>query len=792
MKRFAVLLIILLFSISSCTGSVTSPGTDTVNDTTDPYLEGLTFMSQFNPSRARTQFLTAVNQSPDNCKAYIGLALADFQYVIFNLNDFAKMLLGLVQQQSSPQFSPSDDTTFEGYDFNKLLANLLYSIDTYITEMDSAANKVEELAIKQGWESCVLDTRENPVAASDEQYKYYPLWIGGNDKEPANDIYPPIELRLGPLFDEAEIRTFTFYTTLLQGILYFIVAHDLTFTLDLTRFARVLSPFSESISQLGANIASMLGIDTGACIIPFSDGTSIQFNQGYSYIVTTPTTNPLSPVPGFTYNLPTTISDYPENARLLSEITPDNCSYVLTWGTEGSISSLYSVLRNLAFFFDQNPKFLAKNISEDDDRWDKFFPRVDNVLGESFSQISGLFDALVRRAIGIDKSSRYTEADLNNFLIYVKDQDPMDVLGNGDTLGISLGDSPEDRIFIHIYDDPAENDKLKNTIITAINFLRISTTDEQIQALEKLFTDLRDNFLAVDNPGLEYEPFNLTDLNVLLDMTIVLRGRIPDVIKIDIPKYFINPKPLRDYFPYWYKYTDPTFIYAHDFPVSFLIETEWTNLTEDSPGLPTYGSLGLLQLNGLSSLLQQYANNLYQINPSIIYYSDTETYGVRLQKYMNLINSTNPLLTFLKNDHKIGWNLKDYDFIKDHSHFGGTYEIAGPVDGTPEPIPEDCLDPDTLPKMSFSVGSFSFSIPSEVMPYIAFPDPSFNGALLINIKGFYPYYQQYIACGNDPDGYITANNYAINKIIPLMIYVFMDKDQIGLGNILSLIGGGGG
>ncbi len=788
MKKVWVIFITFLFLLSSCVGSGNNEPKQLSNQKTNPYLEGLTFMSQFDPFRARTHFITATQESPNDCKAYVGLVLADFQYVVYHINDLLKLVTGMLQSQSlSPQFRTSQNNGFEGFDLNQLVANFLYSIDNIITEMDSAANKVEELVLKQGWQACVLDTRENPIAKNDKEYQFYPLRIGGNDKKPSEGIYPPIEVRLGPLFDEAEVRTFTFFSTLLQGILYFVVSHDLTFSLDLTRIARVLSPFSETISQLGGNITSLLGIKTGACIIPFSDGTSIQYNQGYAYIITSPTSNPLFPKPGFTYNLPLTVGDYPKNARLLSEITPSNCNFLFTWGTEGSISSLYSVLRKLAFFFDENKLFLAKS----KERWNKYFPRVDNVLGESFSQISGLFDALIRRSKGIYKSKKYTTADLENFFIYVKESQPDGVLGNGDMIGISFGDNPADRFDIHISKNEATNQKIKNLIPTIANLLKISTTDQQIQALQKLFTDLRDNFLAVDNPGLKYEPFNLTDFNVLLDMTGILHGSIPDVIKIDIPKYFKNPKPLRDYLPFWYKYSDPTFIFAHDFQVEFLIETEWTKVSEKSPALPSFGSLGLLKLNGLSSLLEENAENLYQVgNPSIHYYSDTETEGIRWEKYDKMINSNNPLLTFLKNDHKLGWNFKDYDFIGDHPHFTGNYEIAGPVTSTPQPIPNDCLEPGTMPQITISIGGLTISIPSKVMPYIAFPDPSFNGALLINIKGFYQYYQQYISCKNDPDGYQLATNYTLNKSLPLMLYVFLDK--VGIGGILQLFGGGGG
>ena len=792
------ILIALLIFLIACQGSEPyKPPQENVNNSTQYYLEGLTFMSQFDPQRARSQFELAVQKNSDSCKAHIGLVLADFQYTLYQINSLLQMVINMAKgSQQSPFVTSADNTSsYRGFDINTILYNFLLSIDDAITEMDHSANKVEELVAKQGWESCVLDMRENPTYSKEnEEYGFYPLWIGGNVKKPGDNIYPPLEIRLGPLFDEAEVRFFTTLTTLLQGTLYFIVSHDLTFTFDLTRLARVLSPLSESLSSLSGSITSLLGIDTGACTISFSDGTSVVYSQFYGYINTAPTDSPEIAITGFSNHPPRSDSEYEPGTRVLFQAFSTNhqdlCDDLITLGTEGSISSLYSVLRKLAFFFDENKTFLGKN----PDRWNKYFPRVDNVLGESFSQISGLFDALIRRSTAIQKSKKYNEEDLDNFFIYVKESSPNGTLGDNDMIGISLGSSSEEagkRIDIHFFKDDAKNQHIKALITsTLVPLLKRTTSDKEIQGFQKLFTDLRDNFLAVDNRSLDYKPFKITDLNVVLDATGILKGLLPDAIQFDIPKYFTNPHPLRDYLPYWYKYNDRNFIFQHDLPAEFLIETEWKgDISKEKPALPWYGSLGLLKFDAINALLKKYAQNLYQIN-SDLQYPTSETEGQRERKFSDLIDSPVALLTFLKNDQKEGWNLKDYDFIGDAPHFSGSYEIAGPVQGNIQPVSNDCLEPNSLPPIDISLGSLKLTLPPRVMPYFAFPDPSFNGMLQVNLDALNQVYGRFIACPNDPSGYAPATNYTLNKTITVMLYLVIDK--LGLKGLLGLLGGMGG
>ena len=785
MKKFFFLLILGsgLIYLTSCQGSISPPRKNPKKSLTSSYIEGLTFLSSFDPSRAETEFQNAIHENPDDCKSYVGLVLADVQYVVFKLNGQISGLTSSIGG-SSPAYKTEangDAGEFQGYDLNKLVFGILQSFDPYIQEMDNAANKVEELSAKNGWEACVLDTREANLSGSEEQF--FPLRIGGNKKNAGEGIYPPVEIRLGPLFDEAEVRFFTSMFTLLEGIMYFVVSHDLTMTLDLTRIGRALSPLSETIAKFG-DISSLIGVNLGACTISYSDGSQITFNSGYIGFVTSPVNHERFPVPFFPPN-----DSYPENSRLLTFLNPNNCAEAYTLGSEGSISSIYSVLRKFSFILNNNPAFLGKS----KDRWDRYFPRVDNVLGESFTQISGLFDALINRSISIVKSGKYTVDDLDNFFVYVKEQDPEHpdkTLGDGDMIGFSFGKDPSKRIDVHLFKDDSKNSSIKDVLTTiVIPMLKRNTSDEEIKGFQKLFTDLRDNFLAVDKPNIKYKPFKISDLNVLLSATDILIGALPDAIEFDIPKYFINPHPLRDYMPYWYRYQDPSFIFAHDFPTEFLIETEWTTSlnTKGNPGTPDMGSFSILKMKGLKKLFTEYARNLYQVS-SDIHYPTTETEGIRRKKYEFLINSKYPLKAFLINDSKLGYNFKDYDFIGDVPHFTGNYNIAGPVSRTPEEIPSDCFSQGKIKPINIKVGGFNATFPPEVIAYFAFPDPSLNGMLLINLDAFSELYPT-IKCANDPSGYQVATNYSLNKSVYMTIYVILDK--VGLQSVLNLVGGGG-
>jgi len=765
------LLILFLLFLISCNGSSSPPPSDgTAQVLTPAYLEGIYSLSTFDAKRAVTNLREAVKNDPGDCKSYTALVMADFQMLTYEFNIFYGMILGLASGSSgapSYQFKTQASSDIEGFDFNTIVYNILTTVDEYMIEMNKTAKILESLALSKGWEACTVNMAI-PISEEDEKLlkidRYYKLRIGGNYDG------APLELNLGPLFDEVEVRALTTFSDSIQGLMYFIVAHDLTFTLNLVKLTRLASIFADSVDSNTGSLTSILNLNLGTCDYNFSDGGVANLANYGGFINHSDSDNLLfklyednnssNPVPGGTDKLFSTQTN-----------DKDDCNQAYIYLMQGGISSYVTVLRKLSFLLNDNPVFFAKNVSSPvpgtGDRWNRYFHLVDNSFGDGFAHISGIFDAMLRRITGIENSKIYTNEDLDKFFILVHEGGESDgKIGDGDNIGININ---PDFIKINISDDPKKNSDYEGYAMLGQSLIsNLPVNDSQVQGLIYLFETLRDNFKAVDDTTLTYSPLKLSDFNAVLEFFgAFLSGKFPDTIEFDIPKYFTNPKPLREYFPVYIDHHDSIMeLLNPDFPTEFLIEPEWrSDVSTTKPALPTEGLNGLFKLNALNEIiLKNYSN----IDTNIT---------------MNYIKPLSSLLSYYG---KSEINFRDYDQIGDTTHFNGTYKLNGKSISVQNTLP-DCVNETTLETKTVSVGGYTLNFPSEIIPYIAFKDPSFNGMLLINISPLSGLYTSGCAGDNNYPGYQVADNYLINKEINLLLYYIIDK--WGIDKLLDAIPG---
>lgn len=107
-------------------------------------------------------------------------------------------------------------------------------------------------------------------------------------------------------------------------------------------------------------------------------------------------------------------------------------------------------------------------------------------------------------------------------------------------------------------------------------------------------------------------------------------------------------------------------------------------------------------------------------------------------------------------DWDTGWLL-----YGDSEHFTYDYSLNDTALNI-ESIPIDCKAPD--PSLS------------EVVPYLAFPEPDFNGTLFIDVLAMDP--DKAPQCGNDPSGMAPATLYTLNKFINYYVrFWFLGEGQ---------------
>lgn len=310
-----------------------------------------------------------------------------------------------------------------------------------------------------------------------------------------------IEIRVGKRWDAVEARLLHFFSEFLQGVFGYILAHSLEF--DRNQWTQI----------------PILGQDLKFIVECF---------LGSSTYYRTPIQGTLEVIAGSTD--PNGIVDA-TNECIFKQLGP-------------YLFPVY-IFRRLGFIIGDNPKTLARHPR----RWDEFMGDVDNHFANALSTLTDLFPALSARSLR--HAANPVRADILKEFAFVYDDSQLDgIVNGGDSLSLGIVD-----VLLKV--TPEYDPNLSTLAKTILSTLSISIQDDSVvKTIQKVLETLRDQFRAVDDPGISPELFRIQDLTpVLRIFSVFLPSGAnitpPDALALSFKDFFTQPVPLRELAPYW-------------------------------------------------------------------------------------------------------------------------------------------------------------------------------------------------------------------------------------------------
>lgn len=645
-------------------------------------LEGKYSLSKFEAERARAIFLE-VNESyretykKNHCEASYGVVLADAQVLVTLLNNLVigPLLTGALSPAPySPQALPASRGGYrtagaKPHDFGIELENLWApKFEPILTEMSIYAAAVTAIA------DCTfsIGVGDEPVDALVTGENPYKMVLNLGDTE-----YPIAQLVFRGRLDGAEARLIELIGRSTMALMNFVLAHDLSLTIDLIKIAYILGAPIECIQE-----------DALDCVTKIASG----------------------------------------------EVTTVPVDFL-----------------EAAFIFADNPQLLAKSPAAagvpQSNRWERRFPVIDNQLARGFFGMRDFFSALLARSAALDTNVASEEL-FTQYLIFFRDNNEDGKVDAGDGFGINLIENDSgvklscDFIIQTRGLTAAQAQECRASMIDAEAFINgfllttlrdlFTPSEEAVGEINTFVERVYGNMAAVDNPSITAEriPINQFD-NVIRDFFrgLLLDAPTPPFMEFDVKAFFTDPKPLREFLPYWERTT-----------------TAWTfsRFIADSDDYTAYSPEG----------------------------------GPPVQL-------TAPQLLFDQ-------NYWDYSFSltpTERAVLQGPYD-EGRI--TTLGLPADCLNPVNLhAKLSASIGNLD-KVPGTVM-YFPLRDPSLNAMIYINMDEWSLRYDGIdngsstygaFTC-SDPSGFQLADNQMLTK--SMWLYLDFLADHIALTQLLGPI-----
>lgn len=372
-----------------------------------------------------------------------------------------------------------------------------------------------------------------------------------------------------------------------------------------------------------------------------------------------------------------------------------------------------------AFLFQDNPLLLTKSKPVADvpqaDRWDRRMPYVHRDLGRGAYTMRTFSQALLMRSAGL-QGPQATEQWLDKYFITYIDRNKNQQLDEADDLGLNLSAITLDCSFLIAKGgySQAEADACKRDFATSqkrmealLPLLRTLFTPSKnaVAELQLFFDRLYVATAAVDNRSLKPEriPINSFDAVIRDFFFGIIDTPTPPFLEFDVTAFFRDPKPLRDFVPYWQLVTNAV---------------TGSRFIMDSDGYPAY---------------------------------DPVTQGTRVL--------TSPELFF---DPAYAAFVPDWDSPVERTVLQGSYD--GGLRGTLSNlgVPADCVNGANLWMDVTLDGDTRVELP---VWYLALPDPAFNASLYVNLDAWDGSYGagNGAACASDPAGMHPATNRTLTK-----------------------------
>lgn len=473
----------------------------------DKILAGKYSLSVFEADRARDIFIQANEDykkfyKRNSCEASYGVVLADAQVVVKLLNGLVirPLLTGvLAPAPYSPQALPVpgryQTAEAKAYDFGRIGENLWVSFEPYMDELAVYASAVTALP------NCTFtigvgDEPVNDIAVKDNPYKWV-LNFGDTQK-------PIAQLVFRGRLDGAEARVIEGLTRSLMGMADYLLAHDLSLTLDVGKLGLMLGVPVDCIRN-----------DALKCIGQIADGTV-----------------PTEPV-----NWLDIAFLFEDNPKLLTKNLKDP-----------------TIIESDRW---------ARRFKEVDNQWARgfftlrsFFPAL---LARSAALSTNLVNEKTFNEYLIFFRDRNEDGKVDS-----SDDFGINLTENGsgiklscefiiDTQGLTADKAQECRTTMSNVEDAING--------LALSLLKelFTPSEEAIGEIETFVERVYGNMAAVDNPSITAEriPINSFD-NVLRDFFAgaLIDSPTPKFMEFDVKAFFNDAKALRDFLPYWERTTE--------------------------------------------------------------------------------------------------------------------------------------------------------------------------------------------------------------------------------------------
>jgi hypothetical protein len=664
-------------------------------------LQAKRYISEFDGTRARAVYLKTnedykkYHGGRNLCEATYGMVLADSQVIIEQLNGLVlRLLMGTLAPQA-PALRPAAlggvkdryRPAVGAYDYGILAENVWTSFEPYLLELSAYAAAVT--TIPDCRFSIGVGDNEPALEPGKDSPFFFPLNIGDSK-------LPVAQIVFQGRFDGAEARALEGLMRLIIASADYVLAHDLSLTIDVGKIAYLAGVPIECIKD------DVLGCGT----------------------------------------------------KVLS----------------GEISSTPANLLDAAFIFDENPKLLGKSLKAPDgcnadnpnaanactpqsNRWERRMPEVHRELARAFFALRSFFPALVARSVAL-KGSITNEKTFKEYIILYRDANENSKIDSQDDFGLNIKKiNLSCKFFVaKLGLTQAQTDKCNqqfsdlqdaaNSVLLPALPNLFNPTEASIAELQTFIERMYGNTGGVDDPSITAERIPINSFNAVIrefiSLAAILNADTPNFMEFDVKAFFTDPKPVRDFMPYWSKVTD-----------SFTL----TRFITDSD---TYRAHYFDPLTGDTSYVYHTAGEL--------------VFDPRYKKYTYKVNSSGTVETFTT-DIKPDWT-----FVTERPLFQTTYDGGILGDLTNLAVPADCLNGKNL-SVTLGIDGKATKI-SEPVFYFSLPDPTLNTLIYTNLDEWkilydnngngadrftnpapYPAY----SCSLDPAGFQAATNYTLTK-----------------------------
>lgn len=468
-------------------------------------LEGKYSLSQFEADRARDIFLEA-NQTwrkthaVDHCEAAYGVVLADAQVAVKLLNGLVirPLLTGaLAPAPYAPNALPETRggyrTAAGPHDFGIEAENLWASFEPYLNEMALYAGAVTQIP------NCTfsIGVGEEPVdeLKNDENPYKWVLNLGDTEQ-------PIVQLVFRGRLDGAEARVVETLTRSIMGAADYVLAHDLSLTIDVAKIAYLL----------GAPV-DCVRADALDCI------TKILNDE----------------VPTQKVDLLEAAFIFADNPKLLTKNLEDP-AVIQSNRWERRFSQVDNQFARAFYAFRS------------------FFPAL--VARSAQLQSAGIansevFDQYLMLYVDENEDGKVDAGDTFGF----------NLASNGSGVKLSCDYIIRTRNLSASDAQTCRNSMsdLEDAITTGLSVVKelFTPSEEAISDINTFADRMYGNMAAVDNPSITAEriPINQFD-NVIRDFLLELVNQpTPPFMEFDVKAFFVDAKPLRDFLPYWERTT---------------------------------------------------------------------------------------------------------------------------------------------------------------------------------------------------------------------------------------------